>query len=553
MRKGGIFLAGVLVALATFGPQGALADEAATIYDPSTVVVIDLTLSPAAEAELEAEPGEYVDGEFELTQTSDGTPGGEESTPLVPAQPAKIRLKGSVGGSFRELGEKPGIKLKFDDEEPVLGLHKMTLNNMVQDPSMVHETLAYAAFRANGVAASRTGYDYVRLNGHDIGVYLDLENLDDIALAKIFGSFDKDTGQHLYEGEYGDDVVPGAVEDFEADEGKDHHREDLEALIEAVNGEGQGPWSERVAPYAELTEMARFWAIEKYIDHWDGYSGHAIPGFRPNNYYLYSDTAGRFQMLPWGTDQAWVFTEGEREVTFDGEGGVLFNKCLEDENCFRLYWEALNLVTHTVPGLDPGPLAEGWADLLAPWQGKERADGRPDPDSDQAEEIEAALSESLEFIAGRQAEAEEWLAANVPPEEVLPEGEDDSRQPAGQGSDTGSAKSAAPRAKPRPRLTVGRSSAPGGPIRFRLHVFGPGRVVGIGTVGAGKGRIKTCAVHTGVRRAKTLKLRCRLNGKTRRRLRRHWLRLTIRVRFVPISGRPKVITRRVNLRRIRSH
>lgn len=50
---------------------------------------------------------------------------------------------------------------------------------------MIHETLAYASFRAAGVPASRTGLAYVRLNGEDIGVYLDLENLDDIGLARI--------------------------------------------------------------------------------------------------------------------------------------------------------------------------------------------------------------------------------------------------------------------------------------------------------------------------------------------------------------------------------
>jgi hypothetical protein len=84
------------------------------------------------------------------------------------------------------------------------------------------------------------------------------------------------------------------------------------------------------------------WAVEKYIDHWDGYSGHAEPLLRPNNYYLFSEPSGRFQMLPWGADQTWIPTKGvpNREVTFEGEGGVLFNKCLEDKACFRQYWEA---------------------------------------------------------------------------------------------------------------------------------------------------------------------------------------------------------------------
>ena len=33
----------------------------------------------------------------------------------------------------------------------------MTLNNMVQDESMIHETLGYAILRAAGIPAPRTG------------------------------------------------------------------------------------------------------------------------------------------------------------------------------------------------------------------------------------------------------------------------------------------------------------------------------------------------------------------------------------------------------------
>jgi hypothetical protein len=201
-------LALAFVAIGGFWSQLALADEAASIYDPSKVVFIDLTLSPTEEAKLEAEPGEYVKGTFSLTRSSDGTPAGEEASPVIAPRPVEVRLKGNVGGSFRPLTGKAGFKLKFKKTETVFGLRKMTLNNMVQDPSMVHETLAYAAFRAAGVPASRTGFAYVRLNGNDVGVYLDLENLDEIGLARIFGSFDKET-QHLYEGEDGHDVKPG--------------------------------------------------------------------------------------------------------------------------------------------------------------------------------------------------------------------------------------------------------------------------------------------------------------------------------------------------------
>jgi spore coat protein CotH len=307
-------VAGLALALALLGcawAQAAFAaDEAGPIYDPSQVFFVNLTLSSTEEAKLEAEPGEYVKGTFSMTKSVDGTPSGAE-VPFISSRAAEIRLKGNAGGSFRDLSEKAAFKLKFKKAEAALGLRKMTLNNMVQDPSMVHETLAYAAFRAAGVPASRTGYAYVRLNGEDLGVYLDLENLDEIGLARIFGSFDKNT-QHLYEGEDGHDVKPGEETAFEVDEGPEDDITDLEDLIEVVNSEpGVGEsWSQHVAARANLAEMTKMWAVEKYIDHWDGYSGHAEPFLRPNNYYLFSEPSGRFQMLPWGADQTWIPTKG---------------------------------------------------------------------------------------------------------------------------------------------------------------------------------------------------------------------------------------------------
>ncbi|HEV7399350.1 MAG TPA: CotH kinase family protein [Solirubrobacterales bacterium] len=275
------------------------------MYEPGTVAVIDLTLTAPEKVKLEAEPDKYVKGTFSLSKT-DGTPSGIE-TPLTPTPLAvEIRLKGNVLGSFRTLDGKAGFKLKFKKTEPFLGLRKMTLNNMVEDPSMIHETLAYSVFRRAGIAAPRTGFADVRLNGKDFGTYLNLENLDKVNLERWFGKFEEPP-QHLYEGEYGVDVTPGVETltgkegGYEVDEGKEEDIADLKALVAAVNGSKGPGWSASVAPVADLEEMTRMWAVEKYIGHWDGYSGEAAP-LKPNNYYLYSDAAGRFQMLPWGTD-----------------------------------------------------------------------------------------------------------------------------------------------------------------------------------------------------------------------------------------------------------
>jgi hypothetical protein len=497
-------LALAISALACFSAQPALADEAAAIYDPGTVFFIDLTLSAEAEADLKAEPGEYVGGTFLMTKSSDGTPAGEEATPFISSRPVEVRLKGSVGGSFRTLSEKPGLKLKFKKANAVLGLRKMTLNNMVQDPSMVHETLAYAAFRANGVPASRTGFAYVRLNGEDIGVYLDLENLDDIGLSRIFGAPFDDKTQHLYEGEQGDDVFPGEEAGFEVDEGSEGDIADLEALIEAVNGEGGGSWSGRVAPHVELAEMTKMWAVEKYIDHWDGYSGHtdsvqAEKAERPNNYYLYSDPAGRFQMLPWGADQSWIPTIGVetpgREVTFDGRGGVLFNKCLEDKECFRLYWEALRTVTSTIAALGPTALAGDTAGLLAPWQAEEIAHGRPEYDAAEIKEDKYGVDSTVAFSNGRQAEAEAWLAENEPPSSGVPHVPPPVHVQPG----------------PSPLFLFASAARSGRQLTARVQVAGAGFVSVRATVKAGKGRRRVCKGGARASAAGEIALNCKLS------------------------------------------
>jgi hypothetical protein len=522
-----------LALLCAFAAAPALADEAAPIYDPSKVLVVDLTLSGTAEADLEAEPDKYVKGSFAMSQTADGTPAGAETT-LISEQPVEVRLKGSVGGSFRLLSEKPGFKLKFKAANAVLGLRKMTLNNMVQDPSMVHETLAYASFRAAGVPASRTGYAYVRLNGNDIGVYLDLENLDEIGLKRIFGSFDDET-QHLYEGEQGDDVFPGGEAGFEVDEGSEADIGDLEALIEAVNDpSGSETWSQHVSPNADLAEMAKMWAVEKYIDHWDGYVGHTEPsqaGERPNNYYLFSEPTGRFQMLPWGTDQAWIRTIGVgtpgREVTFDGPGGVLFNKCLEDDQCFRAYWRAVRDVRVAIGNLNPLALAESSAALLAPWQEEEIEQGRPEYDAEEIKESDTGVDATREFIAGRSAEAYAWLAANIPSGELIePEKE----------KSGGTVPPPPPAKTPPPgSLTVNGFTVDRGVLTTRLGFSAPGRVGENVSMQTKKGRRRVCSIQNKpVTLAATL--RCQLSKAAKRRLSEGDLRLRVTLGFAPQTG-----------------
>jgi hypothetical protein len=367
-------------------------DPAAWLFSPAAVVEIDLTLPQESSDALNIDPTEYQDGTFSLTTPS------EKYGPLN----VGIRLKGH--GSFRPLSGKAAFKVKMSHSVPgqrFLGLKTLTLNNMIQDPSMIHEVLAYEVFRSAGVSASRTGYAYVRVNGQDYGLYLNLETLDDVMLPRWYGST-----QHLYEGEplYEDlpeceaaiDVSPGNAGAFSVEEGSETDLGDLEALIAAVNGGGD--FSDRVQSVADLRQLTRMWAVEKYIGHWDGYAGPVPACNQPNNYYLHSDSAGIFTMLPWGTDQTW-----DMRLAFDGNAALMFNECLNDASCFAMYVDAVRDVRSLVVGLDLDSRAASTAALLAPWQ-------EQDPRREYSlEDIQTAVAATRDFLAVRPCDAEAWL------------------------------------------------------------------------------------------------------------------------------------------------
>lgn len=497
------------------------------MYERNAVVVIDLTLPQASIEALEDEPEEYQPGTFSLAFT-DGTPAvaGEATIPLE----VGVRLKGKLG-SFRTLAGKAGFKLKlnFVKGKKFLGLKKMTLNNMVQDASMVHEVLSYELFRSIGIAAPRTGYAYVRVNGEPYGVYLNVETFDDVALERWFGPFDDP--QHLYEGEYGTDVKPGEAGAFEVDEGDEEDRSDLEALIAAVSDES-GPFSARVDGLADLEEMTRMWAVEKYVGHWDGYAGALFQ----NNYYLYSDPSGEFQMLPWGTDQTW----GQR-LEFDGPSGILFDECLADADCWALYREALVEVEEATAALGLDAVAGDTADLLQQWQ--QLAPPREEHDLGA---IAAAVDVTRDFIADRPGDLAEWLTAHPSYGVfVTPEGPFEPPVVA-----AGAVAPAEPDQSSSGKLgLLGRSTVSGGVLVTRLRTPAAGGLKQTATIDTAQGTVTACVGRASAQSAKELTLRCYLSDALRRRLSARWLRLEVGTSFRPLAGSAEVVIHEAVARR----
>jgi CotH kinase protein/Lamin Tail Domain len=314
-------------------------DPSAWIFDPIISKRIDLTLP--AETLTDFQNGnpdsKYKPGSFTMTNLS------KPSASPVPIS-VGVRLKKGYG-SYRPFGSlsspsKSSFKIRFDTTikgQRFFGLNKLTLNNMVQDPSLVHEWASYSIFRAMGVPCPRVGYSAVYVNGVYWGFYLTLEPYDSVSLSWHYPST-----QHLYEGLWTDrppDVNLGReVLAYNADEGSDTDRTDLLNLISALKSyEISSP---QVRQILNVDEVAKEMAIEQFLDHWDGYA--STRPWTPNNYYLHSDKSGFFELLPWGTDQ----TFGGSAPDFALAIGTLFNSCKRDDYCNSRYLvELANVAT----------------------------------------------------------------------------------------------------------------------------------------------------------------------------------------------------------------
>lgn len=260
------------------------------LFTPTAIASVEIGLSLESEMRLKADPRIYVPGSLQVT-LADGT---RETFEQI-----GVRLKGQKG-SARPLEQKAAFLLKINEYvrgQRLFGVTKLAVNNMVQDPTMMREHLAYQLFRAMDVPAPRTGYARVTLNDRLMGLYTTVEVVDN---ASFLGHWFGDEDGLLYEGEYGSDLEMPLLTTFDRDRGEDPGFAALQELTYVLDGIQERPPEEFLAlaePWIDIDGYLRFAAAELFMSHWDGYAA------TRNNYFIYRPRGGRWSWLPWGTDQ----------------------------------------------------------------------------------------------------------------------------------------------------------------------------------------------------------------------------------------------------------
>jgi hypothetical protein len=392
-------------------------DKAAKFFNPLSPIRIDMTIP--------TDTWNFIQNDIHTTSYKRAfltlTMGGKTiRNPFNAANPTEwevgIRLKGRA--SRRDLNGKAPFKIKMDkfvDDQTLFGLEKLTLNNMVQDPSLVRETTVYRLFRNMGVPSPRTGYAQVyvtspgQVTNEYFGLYLNIETPDEVMLERWFGN----NTAHLYESAYDTDVTPDYYHQYlgSIDVGSEDDVSDLETFVEISNYTGE-TWWDAVRERADMDEILALMGTDIFVSNWDGYTD-----FVRNNHFAHFDLDGTLRIMPWGNDQ--VYPDNEAfEFAFDGSNpdprgwsnvrSIMYRRCVTVPECNYQLMLAIDTAASTTERLK---LSRGVSSIVSVIDSLATVDNRKEVSN-----ADFAVQNAFvrDYQSNRVAEWSQWKTRLVP-------------------------------------------------------------------------------------------------------------------------------------------
>lgn len=264
------------------------------IYRPDELAEIHLTLDEAEKAffsdPINQNSDAYKSADFRMVNSQFDT---------VLSIKVGIRLRGNTSRQH----EKKGFKIDFSEfgGEKFFGYKKFNLKPNVNDPSLVRELLTLKIYNEMGVPAARTHFTKLFMNGEYMGVYLNIEQIDDEFLDLRYGHEDG----FLYKCAWGSNLsnsnqaTDANLLESEINEELDT-RAEIKNFIQVLNGTSTSQFGEEFSKVFNIDTYLRQLAVEALLGHWDAYS------YNQNNFYLfYNGETGRVEFIPYDTDNTW--------------------------------------------------------------------------------------------------------------------------------------------------------------------------------------------------------------------------------------------------------
>ncbi len=263
-----------------------------------------------------------------------------------------LRLKGE--NSFEAFRSKPSMKVDFNryvEGQELRGLKSITLNNMNDDYSMMHERLAYRVYRELGVPSYRANHAlvYVQevndeggvLSDRFYGLYSLLEDANDDLIARWFDDNDG-TLWEIWDSDFYDGYIPcpnnyGSAGCFQLEYGEEN-RDKLQAVADALEAPGEAA-IEAADPHFDWEAWINYWAAGALVAQFDAYP-FASPG---DDCHVYHDpVSDKLVFMPHGADETFYYGESN----FTSVNGIVAQRCKAADSCYSAFkartWEALD-------------------------------------------------------------------------------------------------------------------------------------------------------------------------------------------------------------------
>lgn len=249
---------------------------------------------------------------------------------------AQIRIRGESSRGY----PKKSFKVNFDSDNRFFNRDKINLISEWMDSTYCREYLAYDFFTRAGLPASRTWFTRLYVNDRYMGLYLDVEQVDECFLrraglpsdASIYKA--NDNGCLLRPSDR-----MGDVWSKETNEETGYY--DLLDLIEWLDTTPDESFYEELPDYFNVEELTRVIAANGLIGNSSTYY---------HNYYLIHDLDenGIWRMLPWDMDKTFKYNSSYSHPYFYRSGmagvgsNILVVRCWRNPQLRNLIYQQLN-------------------------------------------------------------------------------------------------------------------------------------------------------------------------------------------------------------------
>ena len=258
---------------------------------------------------------------------------------------AGIRSRGRGSRS----GTKPGLRVDFDrysTGQTFLGLKSFVLDNLTQDASGIHETVAAEFYARLGIPVSREIHARMYVNNEYVGVYAIVESVDKDLLARVFGAIGTDTQNDGYLFEFkwqdewrftnlGSSLDPYKLRfDATTHESKSDEQRyrPIETLVRLTNELPASEVPAAIGSLLDLPAFTRFVAAQNFLAETDGFLGK----FGMNNFYLYRlENQDIHTLIMWDADN--TLFASDLPTNDWGVGTTLMEKLMSLPDYVALY------------------------------------------------------------------------------------------------------------------------------------------------------------------------------------------------------------------------